>query len=77
MKTYTTISVKKYILTCVVIFCGLSSFAQYAVDYLKAADNYFKNGDYYNAAVNYAKYLDAHLLYIRLPFCGKLWLMPR
>ena len=58
MKTYTTISVKKYILTCVVIFCGLSSFAQYAVDYLKAADNYFKNGDYYNAAVNYTKYLD-------------------
>lgn len=58
MKTITTISVKKYFLTILVIFSCFSSFAQYAVDYLKAADNYFKNGDYYTAAINYEKYLN-------------------
>lgn len=31
--------------------------AQVVYDYLKAADNYFKNGDYYSAAEYYEKYL--------------------
>ncbi len=53
----TSISLKKYILTAVLAVFGLSSYCQFAYNYLKAADNYFSKGDYYSAAQYYEKYL--------------------
>ena len=58
MKKFTSIILKKYILTGALSICCCCAFSQFAVNYLKAADNYFKKGDYYSAAVNYEKYLN-------------------
>ena len=48
---------KKILLLLVAVsgFCG--AYAQFVADYLKAADNYYKKGDYYSAARYYEKYL--------------------
>ena len=48
---------KKLFLTAVVIASVTCTYAQFAYDYLKAADNYYKKGDYYSAAQYYEKYL--------------------
>lgn len=41
----------------IIVFSVLSATAQFVYDYLKAADSYFKKGDYYSASVYYEKYL--------------------
>jgi len=48
---------KKIFLTATVIACLASAKGQFTYDYLKAADNYFKKGDYYSASLYYEKYL--------------------
>ncbi|MEO6488690.1 MAG: OmpA family protein [Ferruginibacter sp.] len=48
---------KKIFLSIIVVFTVFSSHAQVVYDYLKAADDYYKNGDYYSAAEYYEKYL--------------------
>ncbi|MBC7887097.1 MAG: OmpA family protein [Ferruginibacter sp.] len=48
---------KKTLLSLIVVFSFLFVNAQVVYDYLKAADNYYKNGDYYSAAEYYEKYL--------------------
>lgn len=55
--TVTKSYMKKLFLSFVVAFGLVSVHAQVVFDYLKAADNYFKNGDYYSAAAYYEKYL--------------------
>jgi OOP family OmpA-OmpF porin len=55
--TVTKTYMKKLFLSFVVAFSFVSVDAQVVFDYLKAADNYFKNGDYYSAAEYYEKYL--------------------
>ena len=47
---------KVFILLLTVSFSS-SLFAQVVYDYLKGADRYFVNGDYYSAATYYEKYL--------------------
>jgi OmpA-OmpF porin, OOP family len=49
--------VKRIFLTVSIISIAFSSFSQFAFDYLRAADEYFRKGDYYSAAVYYEKYL--------------------
>lgn len=49
---------KKLFLTAAVIASVTCTQAQFAYDYLRAADNYYKKGDYYSAAQYYEKYLD-------------------
>ena len=51
--TVTKSYMKKLFLSFVVAFGLVSVHAQVVFDYLKAADNYFKNGDYYSAAEYY------------------------
>ncbi len=48
---------KKILLTVVVIMGACSLHAQFTYDYLKAADNYFRNNDFYSASQYYEKYL--------------------
>ena len=48
---------KKTLLTFVVVLSAVLLHAQFTYDYLKAADNYFRSGDYYSAAQYYEKYL--------------------
>ncbi|OQP56654.1 OmpA family protein [Niastella populi] len=48
---------KKIILILVVIPGVMGARAQFVTDYLKAADSYYKKGDYYSAAQYYEKYL--------------------
>jgi Outer membrane protein and related peptidoglycan-associated (lipo)proteins len=43
--------------TIILIIVSFSVQAQFGYDYLKAADRYFKNGDYSSAAAYYEKYL--------------------
>jgi outer membrane protein OmpA-like peptidoglycan-associated protein/tetratricopeptide (TPR) repeat protein len=50
---------KKILLTATVVACIASANAQFTYDYLKAADTYFKKGDYYSASLYYEKYLGA------------------
>lgn len=48
---------KKIILTAAVVISFVAVQAQFTYDYLRAADNYFKKGDYFSAATYYEKYL--------------------
>lgn len=48
---------KKVFLSAVALVMLVSVHAQFSYDYLKAADNYYKKGDYYSAAQYYEKYL--------------------
>src|SRR5690349_16279240 len=48
---------KKIFLLLVVVPGVMGARAQLVADYLKAADNYYKKGDYYSAARYYEKYL--------------------
>lgn len=48
---------KKLITCTAALFSILGVSAQFVADYLKAADNYFTNGDYASAAEYYEKYL--------------------
>jgi OOP family OmpA-OmpF porin len=48
---------KKIILILVVASGFMSARGQFVADYLKAADNYYRKGDYYSAALYYEKYL--------------------
>lgn len=50
---------KKLFLTCLVFFCAVSMNAQFSTDYLRAADEYYRKGDYYSATQYYEKYLAA------------------
>jgi len=50
---------KKIILILVIVPGLLVARGQFVADYLKAADNYYKKGDYYSAARYYEKYLGA------------------
>lgn len=52
------ISLKKYFLAAFLVISTLYSHAQFAYNYLKAADSYFNKGDYYSAAQYYEKYLN-------------------
>jgi outer membrane protein OmpA-like peptidoglycan-associated protein len=47
---------KKIIFTICISGCFVFAEAQYAVNYLAAADKYYSKGDYYSAAVYYEKY---------------------
>ena len=44
-------------MTAALVLAIASVKAQYVVDYLKAADNYYKRADYYSATLYYGKYL--------------------
>ncbi|THU39277.1 flagellar motor protein MotB [Niastella caeni] len=48
---------KKIILILGVVPAFIMARGQFVQDYLKAADNYYKKGDYYSAALYYEKYL--------------------
>ncbi|RYY47291.1 MAG: flagellar motor protein MotB [Chitinophagaceae bacterium] len=48
---------KKLTTGLLAIVCMLTAHAQFANDYLAAADKYYANGDYYSAAQYYEKYL--------------------
>ena len=50
---------KKIILILVVLPGFIGARAQFVADYLKAADTYYKKGDYYSAARYYEKYLSS------------------
>lgn len=50
---------KRFLFTSVALAGFLLAQAQFTYDYLKAADNYYKKGDYYSAAEYYEKYLGA------------------
>src|SRR5262245_30356336 len=50
---------KKIFLILVVVPGFMGARAQFVADYLKAADTYYKKGDYYSAARYYEKYLDS------------------
>jgi OmpA-OmpF porin, OOP family len=50
---------KKIFITAALLTCFGCIQAQFVYDYLKAADNYYKKGDYYSAASYYEKYLGA------------------
>lgn len=58
MNSILVISMKKILLTATVFVCFASAKSQFTYDYLKAADNYFKKGDYYSASLYYEKYLN-------------------
>ncbi len=58
MKNNTNISLKRFALTGALAVLGLVVNAQFAYNYLKAADDYFNKGDYYSAAQYYEKYLN-------------------
>ena len=48
---------KKSLFSFIVLCSTVVLHAQFTYDYLKAADNYFRKGDYYSAAQYYEKYL--------------------
>lgn len=48
---------KKIIFPVALMFSCMVVQAQFTYDYLRAADNYFKKGDYFSAATYYEKYL--------------------
>src|SRR5206468_12696788 len=48
---------KKIFLSATVILASLMAEAQVSFDYLKAADAYYRKGDYASASVYYEKYL--------------------
>ncbi|MCW3467598.1 OmpA family protein [Chitinophaga nivalis] len=48
---------KKICFTAAVLLSGMMSYAQYTYNYLKAADQYYKNQDYNSAIQYYEKYL--------------------
>lgn len=48
---------KKVIFTVFVVALYVAVQAQFTYDYFRAADNYFKKGDYFSAATYYEKYL--------------------
>lgn len=50
---------KKIILILVIVPGFIGARGQFVADYLKAADSYYKKGDYYSAARYYEKYLDS------------------
>ncbi len=50
---------KKLFLTSLVLLSYASVDAQFAFDYLRAADDYYRKGDYFSATQYYEKYLDA------------------
>jgi outer membrane protein OmpA-like peptidoglycan-associated protein/tetratricopeptide (TPR) repeat protein len=47
----------KKLLILAALFTAVTATAQFTYDYLKAADDYYKKGDYYSAAQYYEKYL--------------------
>jgi OOP family OmpA-OmpF porin len=47
----------KKLITTAFIIASISAYAQFGADYLKAADRYFKSGDYASAAAYYEKFL--------------------
>ena len=49
---------KKILLTATVVVCFTAVKAQFTTDYLRAADNYYKKGDFYSATLYYEKYLN-------------------
>lgn len=51
---------KKILFTALVVFSCEAMHAQYSYDYLKAADSYYKKGDYYSATQYYEKWLEAN-----------------
>lgn len=51
---------KKIFITASVICLFLSAKAQFTYDYLRAADEYYRKGDYYSAAQYYEKYLSTN-----------------
>jgi len=50
---------KKIIIAASIVFCFFSAPAQFTYDYLKAADGYYKKGDWFSAAQYYEKYLES------------------
>ena len=48
----------KKILPAFLVLLAMNTQAQFTYDYLRAADGYFKKGDYYSAAQYYEKYLE-------------------
>ncbi|HEX6428908.1 MAG TPA: OmpA family protein [Niastella sp.] len=48
---------KKILIILVIVPGFMAARGQFVADYLKAADNYYKKGDYYSAALYYEKYL--------------------
>jgi Tfp pilus assembly protein PilF len=48
---------KKIFIILVIFPSFIVARGQFVADYLKAADNYYKKGDYYSAALYYEKYL--------------------
>src|SRR5688572_26928176 len=48
---------KKLLLTVFAAVCLITVHGQFTYDYLRAADNYYKKGDYYSASQYYEKYL--------------------
>jgi OmpA-OmpF porin, OOP family len=47
----------KKIITIILVALSVNGFSQFATDYVKSADAYFKKGDYYSAVQYYEKYL--------------------
>jgi len=50
-------SMRKLLIAGAAVLSFASAQAQFSTDYLKAADDYFRRGDYYSAAQYYEKYL--------------------
>src|SRR5438876_2963045 len=50
-------SMNKLLITGALLLSIASAKAQFVYDYLKAADNYYKQADYYSATQYYEKYL--------------------
>ena len=51
---------KRILFTSVVCLLSVLLHAQYVLDYLKAANNYFQKGDYASAAEYYEKYVNVN-----------------
>jgi len=49
----------KHVTIVMLLLCCMTANAQFSYDYLKTADKYYAQGDYYNASLYYEKYLDA------------------
>src|SRR4030095_14588323 len=50
-------SMKKIALSVFLLSTFHFSYSQFTLDYLRAADNYYRKGDYYSAAQYYEKYM--------------------
>lgn len=50
---------KKILVILVLITGSILAHSQFVTDYLKAADTYYRKGDYYSAALYYEKYLNS------------------